>query len=214
MANRLFVGIGGGSGSGKSRLARDLVELLGTERSCLVEMDWYYRDLSALPAAERDSVDFDRPEALEIELLERQLDDLRSGQTIDAPVYAFSKRRRLARTRRVEPAPFIFVEGLFALAIPALRDRFSCSAFVEAPADIRLIRRIRRDLSQRGYPLETILQAWERHVRPTDAELVQPSAAWATHVWKSAEEPAFVAALAADLESRLASHAKEDTSIG
>jgi len=215
----LLVGIGGGSGSGKTRFARALVRQLGAERASLIEMDWYYRDLSALSARERAAANVDRPEALEVELLELQLDRLRSGSAVEAPVYAFGERRRLERTRTVRPAPFVIVEGLFALATPSLQSRFDASVFIDVPADLRLIRRIRRDLRERGYSLEAILQTWERQVRPAEQALALPGAAIAERVWNASEadaseEAAFVAELAADLEERLASHAKEDNPIG
>jgi uridine kinase len=175
-SNRPFVvGIAGGSGSGKTTIARSLAETLGADVAALIEQDSYYCDLSELSYEERAAVNFDHPDSLEISLLLRHLDALCAGTAIDKPRYDFSRHLRAAETVRVEPRPIILLEGILVLADAQLRDRMGLKIFVDTAADIRVIRRIRRDLEQRGRSFEQIRRQYYDTVRPMHLAFVEPS---------------------------------------
>lgn len=171
---RLFVGIAGGTGSGKTTLARELVRELEGGVS-LIEYDWYYRDRSELSPRERERINYDEPAALEGELVLDHLAALRRGEAIDAPIYDFSTHTRSAKTRRVQPAPVIAVEGMLLFAEPALVSSFDLRIFVDTDDDIRLLRRIRRDMNERGRDLDSIANQYESTVRPMHLLHVAPS---------------------------------------
>lgn len=214
MSKPIVVGICGGSGSGKSWLAQAIVERLPSRSCALLEQDWYYRDLSALDPVSAAQTNFDEPQAIEFALLERQLSDLIAGRAVQAPRYVFPSFSRAAETVAVEPAPVIVVEGLFIVQQAEIRRLLDVSVFVDTPSDIRLIRRIRRDLSERGYGLETILDFWENRAHPMHELHVEPQRCQADRVWKSMEDRAFVAEFLADLSSRLPRNALKPTTPG
>src|SRR5665213_3435201 len=145
-----IIGIAGGSGSGKSTIARSILQDLPKTAGILLEQDHYYRSQGNLPQSEREKVNYDHPDALEMELFIQHLDALRRGETIERPTYDFSQHDRAPRGEMMEPAPVIVVEGILVLADERLRARFDVKLFVDTDADIRLMRRIRRDLEQRG----------------------------------------------------------------
>ncbi|MDQ8203434.1 uridine kinase [Pelagicoccus sp. SDUM812003] len=207
----ILVGITGGSGSGKSWLARAIRTRFGEKQVTHIELDWYYRDLSHLDPKEAARTDFDAPEALELDLLQRHLKALLRGETVAAPQYAFSSFSRKATTRALLPTPIVVIEGLFALHLEELRDLYQLSVFVDTPADVRLIRRIRRDLEERGYELERILQFWERNAIPSFDRFVLPQREFTSYVWESLADKAFVPKFLADLQIRLARNATRPT---
>lgn len=168
------MGIAGGTGSGKTTLARELVRELRGGVS-LLEYDWYYRDRSDLPPEERERINYDEPAALEGELLLAHLGALRRGAPVEAPIYDFSTHTRRERTHRVEPAPVIAVEGMLLFAEPALNSCFDLRIFVDTDDDIRLLRRIRRDMDERGRDLASIAAQYENTVRPMHLLHVAPS---------------------------------------
>lgn len=206
MAAPIIIGIAGGSGSGKTWLARAALDRLGRDKATLLSQDWYYRDLSALDPEAAARTNFDHPDAIEFELLERHLDELAAGRPIDAPQYGFSTFSRLRETRRVEPAPLIVLEGLFVLHQPGIRRRLDLAVFVDTPAEARLARRIERDQAERGYSVERIREFWANGAAPMHERFVEPSRIHADLAWLSLEDTAFVSAFLADLEDRLASH--------
>jgi len=171
----VVIGIAGGSGSGKTTVLRKIVEAFGPAYIAVLEHDAYYRDLSHLPFEERVQVNFDHPDALETELLRAHLDALLAGKPIEKPVYNFTTHTRAPYTIRVEPRPVIILEGILVLAEPLLRERMDIKLYVDAPDDVRLIRRIRRDMEERGRTIESILAQYERTVRPMHLEFVEPS---------------------------------------
>ncbi|ARA92959.1 MAG: uridine kinase [Bacteroidetes bacterium] len=171
----VVIGIAGGSGSGKSTVLRRIVESIGPGRIALLDHDAYYRDLKALPFEERARFNFDHPDALETDLMRRHLDELIAGRAIDKPVYDFKRHVRTDRTQRVEPRPVIIIEGILVLAEPLLVERMDIKLFVDAEADVRLMRRIRRDMQERGRSIEAILEQYERTVRPMHIEFVEPA---------------------------------------
>lgn len=212
MQKPVLLGITGGSGSGKSWLARLLQAELGPEHASLLEQDWYYRDLSHLPSETAARTDFDDPAALETDLLERHLQELSAGRPIDAPQYDFSHFSRKPETRTIAPRPLVIVEGLFVLNRSSLSKALDLSVYVDTPSDIRLLRRIRRDLAERGYPLEQVLDFWERNQVPSFTKFVVPQREQAALIWNTAQDSAFVPALLADLQDRITRNAKQPTS--
>jgi uridine kinase len=197
------LGVGGGSGSGKSWLAGFLKAKFG-KRAVVVCQDWYYRHNGDLSVAESRKLNFDHPKAIEMTLFASQLDELLAGRAIDAPVYDYATHSRLARTRRVEPAALVIIEGLLVLHEKKLRDLMDCSVFIDVPADIRLVRRVRRDVEQRRVDLEETLRLYEHCVRPMHERFIQPSAQHATWVWRQEDDKKFPADLLRTLERRLA----------
>jgi uridine kinase len=175
-AGKPFVlGIAGGSGSGKSTVARALLDALAPGTGVLIEQDHYYRPQSHLAPEERQKVNYDHPEALEVELLTAHIDELVAGRAIERPTYDFAVHDRASRGVRIEPARVIVVEGILVLFEPRLRQRFDAKLFVDTDADIRLMRRIRRDLEQRGRTFAQIRKQYYESVRPMHMAFVEPS---------------------------------------
>ena len=169
------LGIAGGSGSGKSTVARALLDALAPGAGVLIEQDHYYRSQSHLAAEERQRVNYDHPDALEVELLAAHIDELRAGRAIERPTYDFAIHDRALHGLRIEPARVIVVEGILVLFEPRLRQRFDAKLFVDTDADIRLMRRIRRDLEQRGRTFAQIRHQYYESVRPMHMAFVEPS---------------------------------------
>ena len=170
----LLIGIAGGTGSGKTTLARCLVSELGRDVTVL-EHDWYYRDRSGLPVHERESVNYDEPDALDNGLLVGHLAELRDGRAVECPQYDFATHTRKPTTRAVQPSRIVAVEGILLFAIPELRDSFDLRIFVDTDDDIRLMRRIQRDLSERKRDIASIQGQYYGSVRPMHLLHVAPS---------------------------------------
>jgi uridine kinase len=175
----LVVGVAGGSGSGKTTIARAIVESLPKGSCALLEHDCYYKDLAHLSAEQRAKVNFDHPDSLDNELFASHLDDLRAQRGIDKPQYDFATHTRAEVSLRVEPAPLIVVEGILVLADPGLRERMDVKVFVDTDSDIRVMRRIRRDLEQRGRSFAQVRQQYYETVRPMHLAFVEPSKRYA-----------------------------------
>ncbi|HUF09962.1 MAG TPA: uridine kinase [Rhodothermales bacterium] len=175
MKTPIIIGIAGGSGSGKSTVQRRILDSFGEDHIVILEHDAYYRDLSHLPFEERAVFNFDHPAALETELCVRHLDALKQGHAIARPVYDFANHVRLEETERLEPRAVIIVDGILVLAEPELRSRMDIKLFVDTADDVRLMRRIRRDLSERQRSIDSILDQYGRTVRPMHIEFVEPS---------------------------------------
>lgn len=214
MEKPVILGITGGSGSGKSWLARRTVEHFGPANACLLEQDWYYRDLSHLPVEEAARSNFDEPAALELDLLAAHLEDLANGVEVEAPQYDFSRFTRKKEVLKISPRPLIVVEGLFILGEPNLSEKLDLSVFVDTASDIRLLRRIRRDLSERGYQLERVLDFWERCEVPSFTKFVLPQRSSASLVWDSPQDTSFVPTFLADLQNRTSRNAAKPTPKG
>jgi uridine kinase len=175
----LCIGIAGGTGSGKSTIARNIAQALPAEAVATVDHDSYYRDRGDLPYEERCALNFDHPDALETELLVAHLRRLREGRAVDVPIYDFKTHARLPETRHVEPTPVLIVEGILVFVDAALRAELDIKIFVDTDADIRVFRRIRRDLEQRGRTFQAVRDQYYRTVRPMHLMFVEPSKRWA-----------------------------------
>jgi uridine kinase len=171
----VVIGLAGGSGSGKTTVQRRILERYGPGRIALLDHDAYYRDLADRSLEERARFNFDHPDALETGLMVEHLDALLARQPVEKPTYDFATHRRREETVRVEPRPVIVVEGILVLAEPALRERMDIKLFVDAADDLRLMRRIERDLHERGRTLDAVLEQYRRTVRPMHQEFVEPS---------------------------------------
>lgn len=171
----VVIGIAGGSGSGKTTVQKRIMERFGPRRIALLDHDAYYRDLAHLAPEQRARFNFDHPDALETDLMVAHLDALLAGQAVDKPTYSFETHSRLPATETVEPRPVVLVDGILVLAEPALRDRMDVKLYVDAPDDVRLMRRIERDLYERGRSIDSVLEQYRRTVRPMHLEFVEPS---------------------------------------
>lgn len=173
----LVIGIGGGSGSGKTTIAEALINQAGRDNATLILHDSYYRDLAHMPIEERAAVNYDHPDSLETELLVEHLHALRHGAAIDKPLYDFTTHTRRDETERVEPRPVIVVEGVLVLAEPALREMMDLKIYVDTDSDLRIMRRLERDIRDRGRTLESVFEQYLATVRPMHIEFVAPSKA-------------------------------------
>lgn len=174
----LVVGVAGATGSGKTTVARCLAESVA-EHVSVVQHDWYYRDRPELTYEQRCELNFDHPDSLETELLVEHLTKLRAGVPIGAPMYDFTTHRRHEETRKVGTAPVLLVEGILVLAEARLRELFDIKVFVDTDADLRVFRRIRRDIEKRGRTFEQIRHQYYATVRPMTLQFVEPSKRWA-----------------------------------
>ena len=177
--NSIIIGVAGGTGSGKTTVSESILDRVGRDRIAYLQQDSYYRDLSHLPYQERTQLNFDHPDALETDLLICHLMALRDGLAVDVPVYDFTRYARTGQIRRVEPRRVILVEGILIFAEKALRDLFDVRIFVDADADIRFIRRLQRDLEERGRSAESVIRQYMDTVRPMHLEFVEPSKRYA-----------------------------------
>ncbi len=175
----LVIGIAGGSGSGKTTVAQTILQRVGPPRIAFLQHDSYYRDLSGLPPARRAEVNFDHPDSLETDLLIQHILDLKDGRPVEVPVYDFATHSRTAQTFTVQPRPVILVEGILIFAEKALRDLFDVKIFVDTDSDIRFIRRLQRDIAERGRTVESVIKQYLTTVRPMHLEFVEPSKRYA-----------------------------------
>jgi uridine kinase len=171
----LVIGIAGGSGSGKTTVANVILQRVGEQHIAYLPHDAYYKDLRDLPEAQRAEINFDHPASLDTELLSEQLKQLIQGKPIDLPVYDFKVHARTGYTIRIEPQPVIIVEGILIFAEKSLRDLFDVKIFVDTDSDLRFIRRLSRDISERGRSTDSVIQQYLSTVRPMHLEFVEPS---------------------------------------
>ena len=176
---RIVIGVAGGTGSGKTTVAQEIVKRVGRDRLTYIQHDSYYRDLANLPRSSRDRVNFDHPDSLETDLLIKHLQELRQGQSIDLPIYDFRNHTRTPATQRVEPKPVILVEGILIFVEKALRELIDVKIFVDTDADLRVIRRLQRDIAERGRTAESVIRQYLSTVRPMHLEFVEPSKRYA-----------------------------------
>jgi len=175
----LVIGIAGGTGSGKTSVATRILEQLDTERVIVLQHDSYYKDLSQQGGKTPDQVNFDHPDSLETELMVRHLEALINSTPIEQPIYNFTTHRRLPETRRIDPREIIIVDGILIFGERSLRDLMDIKIFVDTDADERLIRRIRRDILERGRSVDNVMRQYLSTVKPMHLEFVEPSKHWA-----------------------------------
>ena len=175
----LVIGIAGGSGSGKTTVAQEILQRVGPDRIAYIQHDSYYKDLTGLPPAQRAEVNFDHPNSLETELLICHIEKLRSGQAIEVPIYDFSTHSRTEKSLTVNPRGVIVVEGILIFVEATLRSLFDVKLFVDTDADVRLIRRLQRDITERNRTVESVIKQYQATVRPMHLEFVEPSKRYA-----------------------------------
>lgn len=175
----IVIGIAGGTGSGKTTVANAIVNTVGEEHVAYIPHDAYYKDLNDLPPNQRSKINYDHPNSLDTELMIAHIRVLKEGQGIELPIYDFTNHSRTDETIPIKPNPVILVEGILIFSDPVLRDICDVKIFVDTDADIRLIRRIRRDITERGRTTESVLKQYEETVRPMHLEFVEPSKRYA-----------------------------------
>ena len=173
------LGVAGGTGSGKTTVARSILDSVGEDRIALIEQDSYYCDVDWRSETELLHHNFDHPSALDNELLVAHLAALKAGHPVEVPIYDFVRHRRTTRTRRVMPQPVIILEGILIFVEPNLRDLLDFKIYVDTDADLRLIRRLGRDMAERGRTVQDVLRQYLETVRPMHLEFVEPSKRWA-----------------------------------
>jgi uridine kinase len=171
----LLVGIGGGSGSGKTTVALKLIEAIGHDKAVLLAQDAYYKDNSHLTLEKRAEINFDHPDSIDSDLLLEHVDRLAAGYAIYQPIYDLTHHVRQTETRKLDPQPLVVVEGTLILEIEKLYRKFKLKVFVDAEADIRFIRRLRRDLAMRGRTVDSVVDQYLATVRPMHLKFVEPS---------------------------------------
>ena len=174
-----LLGVAGGTGSGKTTVANAILESVGQARISLIQQDSYYSDVNWTSETELLHHNFDHPSAIDNDLMVSHLAALKAGHPVEVPIYDFVRHRRTARTRRVEPQPVILVEGILIFVEASLRNLLDFKIYVDTDADIRLIRRLGRDMSERGRTVQDVLRQYLETVRPMHLEFVEPSKRWA-----------------------------------
>jgi uridine kinase len=173
------IGVAGGSGSGKTTVVRRIVDSLGPDQVTLLDHDRYYRDRNDLRLEERAALNYDHPDALETDLMVRHVRALRAGQAVEAPQYDFTRHARLAETDTFQPRRALIVEGILVFTDAALRDLMDIKVFVDTDSDTRFIRRLQRDVAQRGRTMESVIDQYQSTVKPMHLEFVEPSKRYA-----------------------------------
>ena len=171
----MIIGICGGTGSGKTTIARAIVNAVGAGSVVLVEQDSYYRNLSDMPLDERHQANFDHPDSIDSDMLVNHIMRLKQGLAIEMPLYDFVTHTRSDKIEIIEPKPVVIVEGILIFAEPRVLDLLDVRVFVDTPDDIRLMRRLKRDINERGRTFERTLEQYERTIRPMHFEFVEPS---------------------------------------
>lgn len=184
----LLIGISGGSGSGKSRLAHDLADRLGRDRVSILPFDAYYKDLRDLTMAERDQVNFDHPDSLDAEMFGHHLDGLAQGLDVALPVYDFTRHQRADDLIILPAKDIVIAEGILLFAFPELVDRFDFRVFRAAPSELRFDRRLQRDVAERGRSPESVREQFDTSVGPMHDEFVEPSKACADRIVEHTED--------------------------
>jgi len=175
----IVIGVAGGSGSGKTTVVRKIVDSLGPERVTLLDHDRYYRDRNDLRLEERAALNYDHPDSLETDLLVRHVRELKAGRPVDVPQYDFTRHARLSQFDKFEPRRVLIVEGILIFTDAALRDLMDIKVFVDTDSDTRFIRRLQRDIAERGRTVESVIDQYQSTVKPMHLEFVEPSKRYA-----------------------------------
>lgn len=179
MSRPILIGITGGTGSGKSTVAQEIYKGLPEEQICIIEQDSYYKDQSHLSFEERVKTNYDHPDAFDTELLLSHLKQLSDGKAIDKPIYDFGIHNRIKETIKVEPKDIIILEGILILAEPEIRKMLDIKIFVDTDADVRIVRRIQRDIKERKRTLDSVIDQYISIVRPMHLQFVEPTKRYA-----------------------------------
>ncbi len=179
MVDCILIGVAGGSGSGKTTIAHNLVKVFSDEEAVLVEQDAYYRELEDLSLEERAKVNFDHPSSIEFSLMKKHLENLKNSIAIERPIYNFKTHSRDDKKLKINPSKIIIVEGILIFAIKEIRDLFDIKIFVDTDADEMLLRRIERDISERGRSFQTVKEQYLKTVKPMYLEFCEPTKRYA-----------------------------------
>ena len=171
----MIIGICGGTGSGKTTVANRILESVRADEVVFIQQDLYYRDLKDMPLDYRNAANFDHPDAVDNDLLVNHLKKLNAGEPVELPIYDFKTHSRLPATTRVQPTPIVIVEGILIFAEPRLLEQMDIKIFVDTPDDLRFIRRLRRDIAERGRTLDSVIDQYMATVRPMHMQFVEPS---------------------------------------
>jgi uridine kinase len=171
----MIIGISGGTGSGKTTVANRILETVSADEVVFIQQDLYYRNLKDMPLDYRNAANFDHPDALDNDLLVNHLKKLRAGEAVELPIYDFRTHTRLPDTTRINPRPIVILEGILIFAEPRLLEQMDIKVFVDTPDDIRFIRRLRRDIAERGRSLDSVIEQYLATVRPMHMQFVEPS---------------------------------------
>jgi len=171
----IIIGIAGGTGSGKTTIAKNIIQEYGPGEVVRLDLDSYYRDLSSLSREERAATNFDHPSSLEIDLLVQHVEALSQGKAVEIPIYNFATHNRAKETRTVEPHKVIIIEGIMALYFPELTSKMDVKLYVDTPSDIRFIRRLKRDIIERGRSVDSVIDQYKATVRPMHSQFVEPN---------------------------------------
>ena len=175
----IVIGIAGGSGSGKTTVAQEVLARVGESKISFLPHDTYYKDFGNLSFSQRSVINFDHPDSLETSLLIDHINQLKSYNPIDLPIYDFKTHSRTAKTILIEPQPVILVDGILIFAEPDLREMFDVKIFVDTDPDIRFIRRLQRDITERGRTVNSVILQYQQTVRPMHLKFVEPSKRYA-----------------------------------
>ncbi|MBC7912295.1 MAG: uridine kinase [Pyrinomonadaceae bacterium] len=175
----MIIGICGGTGSGKTTVAKSILKAVNAGDVVFMQQDSYYRNLKDLPLDYRQAVNFDHPDALDNDLLVHHVKRLKSGNAVELPLYDFKTHTRRSETLLIEPKPIVIIEGILIFADPRLLEQMDIKVFVDTPDDIRFIRRLRRDIAERGRTIETVIEQYLNTVRPMHMQFVEPSKRYA-----------------------------------
>ncbi|MCF2613275.1 uridine kinase [Fusobacterium perfoetens] len=179
MKNCILIGVAGGSGSGKTTVANNLVKAFKAEDATLLEQDAYYRELTNMTLEEKAKVNFDHPDSIEFELLRKHIVDLKNGKSIERPIYDFTTHSRKEGSVKINPSKIIVVEGILIFAVPEIRELFDVKIFVDTDADEMILRRIERDMNERGRSFESVKNQYLTTVKPMYLEFCEPSKRYA-----------------------------------
>lgn len=177
--HRVIIGVAGGSGSGKTTVVREIIRNIGSSQVTVIHHDSYYRDVTHLSFEDRTRINYDHPDSLETALLVAHLHMLRAGQSVEVPVYDFAQHNRSAEVEQAEPRKVIIVDGLLVLWDAELRKMMDIKVFVDTDADLRFIRRLKRDIQERGRSAESVIDQYTATVRPMHLEFIEPSKRYA-----------------------------------
>lgn len=175
----ILIGIAGGSGSGKTLVAKTIFRELGSDRVVIIDQDSYYKDLEDVPTGDRDQRNFDHPDAFDSELLKKHIRALLKGESVEQPIYDYTRHARTRDTRKISEHVVIVLEGILIFTDSELRDLMDIKIYIDADADVRFIRRLSRDIHERGRSADTVIRQYQESVRPMHLQFVEPSKRYA-----------------------------------